>query len=607
MTSTSPGQRPTSAVHVRRRVVVGLGALVVVLGGIYAVLVLTVGTGVPRGATVLGVQVGGESPDQAATTLTKALAATSVAPVAVMIGDQKSRVTPATAGLSFDAGATLAEASGRTWNPFTLLHRLGGSDALDPVIVVDQAKLTTAVAALASETDNEPTEPAIKVNGTTVTVTPGVTGQVMDQAGARDAITAAYLRATTPIPLPVVEAAPTVSADAAAAAAATAKVIVSAPVTVHVGAIVATIPAATIAEALSHTAKDGALVAALDGAVLRAAIAPRLVGVETPGHDATWNVASGKPVLVAAKTGRGVNPERLATDVLAAASQSGGSRTIEAAIGAIPPKLTTEKAKTLGVVQRLSSFTQHFPYAAYRVQNIGQAARSINGTLLMPGDTFSLNKTLGERTVQNGYTTGFVVGEGGVFKQDLGGGVSTSATATWTAAFFAGLERVHTQAHSIWISRYQPGLEATVAWGQFDMSFRNDTPHAVLITTIMTDTSITVQMWGTRVYDKITDESSARYDVTPEAKTQYDPTATCHAQTGGPGFSIDVFRVFYKAGKEVKREKITTHYKPSPTVECKADPTKSPSPSPSASGTGKPTPKPTTTPGPTPTPSTTKH
>ena len=76
---------------------------------------------------------------------------------------------------------------------------------------------------------------------------------------------------------------------------------------------------------------------------------------------------------------------------------------------------------------------------------------------------------------------------------------------------------------------------------------------------------------------------------------------------GGPGFSIDVFRVFYKAGKEVKREKITTHYKPSPTVECKADPTKSPSPSPSASGTGKPTPKPTTTPGPTPTPSTTKH
>ena len=119
------------------------------------------------------------------------------------------------------------------------------------------------------------------------------------------------------------------------------------------------------------------------------------------------------------------------------------------------------------------------------MQNIGQAARSINGTLLLPGETFSLNKTLGERTVANGYTKGFVVGPGGVFKEDLGGGVSTSATTTWTAAFYAGLQRVHTQAHSIWISRYRAGLEATVAWGSFDMSFKNDTPHAVYITTVM--------------------------------------------------------------------------------------------------------------------------
>ena len=91
------------------------------------------------------------------------------------------------------------------------------------------------------------------------------------------------------------------------------------------------------------------------------------------------------------------------------------------------------------------------------MQNIGQAAKYINGTLLMPGETFSLNDTIGERTPENGYTKGFVVGPGGVFKEDLGGGVSASATTTWSAAFYSGLERVYTQAHSIWISRYRAG------------------------------------------------------------------------------------------------------------------------------------------------------
>ena len=371
----------------------------------------------------------------------------------------------------------------------------------------------------------------------------------------------------------------------------------------HVGTITASIPAASIGAAVSFAAADGKLAPTLDGNVLRAAIAPKLTKVEKYGHDATWSVKTGKPVLVPSRDGTGVSPTALAASVLSAAGTADASRSVQATIGPIPAKLTTEQARKLGVVQKLSSFTQHFPYAAYRVQNIGAAARSINGTLLLPGETFSLNKTLGERTIANGYTKGFVIGPGGVFKEDLGGGVSTSATATWTAAFYAGLERIHTQAHSIWISRYRPGLEATVAWGQFDMSFRNDTPHGVLITTIMTDTSITVQIWGTKVFDKITAESGPFYDVSPPAKTQYDPTPTCHAQGGVEGFSIDVYRVFWKGGKEVKREKITTHYKPSPTVLCKPDPSKvSPSPSvsgsPSASGKG--------TPSPTPSPSTTK-
>ena len=65
------------------------------------------------------------------------------------------------------------------------------------------------------------------------------------------------------------------------------------------------------------------------------------------------------------------------------------------------------------------------------------------------------------------------------------------------------MDRVQTVAHSIYISRYQPGLEATVAWGLFDMKFRNPGPNAVFITAGITNGSMTVSFWGTKQYDDI--------------------------------------------------------------------------------------------------------
>ena len=307
-------------------------------------------------------------------------------------------------------------------------------------------------------------------------------------------------------------------------------------------------------------------------------------------------------MVVPSKVGRGVNADHLATDVAEVLDQTDPTaRHVDAQIGVIDPSLTTEQAQGLGVTELMSTFTQHFPYAPYGVQNIGQAARYINKTLLMPGEVFSLNDTIHERTVANGYTLGYVIGQGGVFKEDLGGGVSTSATATWTAAFYAGLARVHVQAHSVWIPRYRAGLEATVAWGQFDMSFKNDTPTAVFITAGITHHSITVSMWGTKVYDKIEAVSGPKYGTSP-FKTLYDTTSTCHAQGGQEGFSIDVDRVFFKNGKEDHREKITTHYNPSPTVHCYADPATpkpNPSGSPAPTGTARPSPSQSADPKPT--------
>jgi len=564
----------------------GSGLIVTVLlvaaaAAVYLALAAASGDGIPRGTTVLGVDIGGQSEEQAAKNLSKALKDTANTPIDLRADGNVTSVTPLQAGLSLDLKSTVAGQASRRWNPIDLVAQFLGTRALDPVIVVDQSALSATVAGIAADVDSAAKEPRIRLVGQKASLTPGAKGSALDQKAAAEAIRAAYLVATEPTDLAIVVVPPIVSDEEAKAGLASARIAFSGPVSVTVSDLTTSIPVTAIAAALSYEAKDGKFVPVLDGDILRASIAPAIASVEKPGRDATWDVSSGKPVVVPAKVGRGVNADKLAVDVAAVLDKADpAQRHVDARIGTIDPKLTTEKAKSLGVIEMMSSFKQHFPYAAYRVQNIGTAAKYIDRTLLLPGETFSLNKTIKERTPENGYTKGFVIGAGGVFKEDLGGGVSTSATTTWTAAFFAGLQRVHTQAHSIWIPRYRAGLEATVAWGSFDMSFKNDTPHAVFITTNMQNTSLTVTIWGTKVYDRIDAVSGPRYDVFGGDKILYDTSSTCHPQTGLPGFTIDVYRVFMKDRMEAKREKITTKYSASPTVNCFADPAIKPTPSP---------------------------
>jgi vancomycin resistance protein YoaR len=245
---------------------------------------------------------------------------------------------------------------------------------------------------------------------------------------------------------------------------------------------------------------------------------------------------------------------------------STSDRTATVAMQVTQPKVPTSEITKLGITTKIAEFTQPFPYAYYRVTNIGRAGKYINGTILKPGELFSLNKTVKERTPANGYVKGTVISEGR-FREELGGGVSTMTTAVWTAAFYAGMERVEQRAHSFYVSRYTPGLEATVAWGELDLKFRNTSPHGVLITTSVGRDYVTVRMWSTRVYDKIVADIGPRRKVV-EHETVYDDKPGCVEQPGEDGFDITVTRLYYKGGKVVKQDSYGTHYNPQEKVVC---------------------------------------
>ncbi|HYN75372.1 MAG TPA: VanW family protein [Candidatus Limnocylindria bacterium] len=593
-TEPIPSTPSTLPDHRRRTgaIAVGIVAGVLVL---YGLLVAVSGGGVPRGTTVLGVDIGGQSVTDATATLEDELGELAVQPLEASLAGKPLTVPPEQLGFAFDAQATAEQAQARTFNPLTLLSRLLARQELDPVVTVDDATLAGYLEDVGSAVDEPPTEGDVTFTQTTAEAVEPVAGSGLDRTAAAAVLRAAYLRNDVPVVLPIVKVEPVVDAEAVDEAMRTFGVpAMAGPVTLTVendragGNRSIRLKPREFGPSLSmRPTPDGSLEPVVAVKSLRAVVDERLGGPLREPRDATFKIRNGRPVVVRSVQGQTVNGDDLSVALLAVLPLAEG-RTATVGVETIEPALTTAEARALGVDERLSTFTQAFPYAAYRVQNIGQAARYLDGTLLMPGETFSMNKTVKERTEENGYTVGFVI-SGGRFAEELGGGVSTATTATWHTAFFAGMERVEQRAHSFYISRYLPGLEATVSWGNLDLRFRNDSPHAVLIKASITNSSVTVSMYGTKRYD-ISAEFGPRTDVRGFSRV-YNSSPGCVPQPGVNGFRIVVTRVFRDLdGAVVKREPLTTRYAAATNVICGSKP--KPKPSPSTSPKPKPTPKP---------------
>jgi len=159
------------------------------------------------------------------------------------------------------------------------------------------------------------------------------------------------------------------------------------------------------------------------------------------------------------------------------------------------PERTTEYLEGLNVRHLVSQFTTYHGCCEPRVTNIHLIADAIDGVLVLPGETFSINGHVGERTLEKGYVdAGSIVA--GEIVDTVGGGTSQFATTFYNAVFWGGYEDVEHQPHSYYFSRYPEGIEATLFWRSIDLQFRNNREHAVLIDTRYTDTSITVRFFG---------------------------------------------------------------------------------------------------------------
>ncbi|MGZ4508767.1 MAG: VanW family protein, partial [Blastococcus sp.] len=260
-------------------------------------------------------------------------------------------------------------------------------------------------------------------------------------------------------------------------------------------------------------------------------------------------------------------------------------RTLTAELGPVPADFTTEEAQKLGIVEKVSSFTTNFTMTP-SATNIHVIADKVNGALVKPGETFSLNGFTGTRGTAQGYIPANVI-EGGQLAKAVGGGISQFATTMFNAVFFAGLQDVHHKTHSFYISRYPAGREATVFDGLIDLAWKNDTDTGIYVQTQwVSGGSITVTFWGTKHYD-IESVSGARTNPRQPAVQDKvdDGSGSCIPQSGVPGFDITVTRVFHDltSGAVLRTEDFHTHYAAEAIIHC--IPPTAPTPTPTPSGT----------------------
>lgn len=564
----APAQQPEADGPSKRvKIAVVAGAAVAILGVFYTADMLSTNGSVPRGVTVAGISVGGLSHDDAEARLQSELGARVDQPVRVVAGDQDLELVPAAAGLDVDWASTLDRAGSQPINPFTRLASFFTDREIGVQSTVDEPALDAAVESIRAHTDRQPTEGDVVFEGSTpVAVTPAP-GQSVDVTAARDEIESNWAFGTVELPVETVDVTvhqdevDRVLRDVATPA-------VSAPVVfTGRGNATAVLAPDAIASVVSFEPDgNGALAERYDAQAATAILAPQLASTETQPKDASFALGGGAPTVVPGVVGELVQwPKTL--EQLPTLLGSSDSRSTEAVYDQAQPALTTEGAQALGINEVIGEFTTGgFEYASG--VNIRLTADIVNGALVKPGETFSLNEYTGPRGSAQGFVESGII-DNGRPDRAVGGGISQFATTLYNASYFGGMEDAGHTEHSYYISRYPEAREATVFEGAIDLKFTNPTKTGVLIESFGTSSNVTVRLWGTKTVD-VESITGPRTNPTSPNTITLPAGSACVPSSGGPGFTASDTRVItdVASGNEISRNTRTVKYDPIPIVRC---------------------------------------
>ena len=160
------------------------------------------------------------------------------------------------------------------------------------------------------------------------------------------------------------------------------------------------------------------------------------------------------------------------------------------------PEVTLAKLGKEAFPNKLGTFTTRYDASnKNRSTNLELASEKINGTIILPGETFSYNKIVGERTIEQGYKEAAVY-SGGKVIDGIGGGICQLSSTLYNAVIYANLEVTSRSNHHFLTSYVTAGRDATVSWGTIDFCFKNNRTYPIKIISIVKNGVATVDIMG---------------------------------------------------------------------------------------------------------------
>lgn len=579
------------------------------------------------GTEVENVDVGGLGPSDLRARVDALVEERQGATITVTAEGETFTFTPGADGFGVDVDATVARAldAGRDGVVREFLTHLtatfGGSRQIDLVAQPGDEVVAAFVDRVAAEVDQEPFPGDVSADPATLqvsTVDPQ-DGRQIDQEAATAALTAQIGR---PDPAPVtfpstVVPAQTTPDDVAEVAAQAERILTDSIVLTTRDVTVEFTPADLAALLVTRSAGDDLVLSAEPDQVVEF-MASYVEDVEVDPVDATFEVLDGlrsfddqgdttftqSPAdlqVVPSSDGARFDVDLTVRQFEQMFADGRHSGTLELRVE--PPSLTTEEAQGLGIDNLIGTFTTYHACCANRVINIQRMADLVRGAVLRPGEEFSINDHVGQRTREKGFVADGAIFQGEI-RPEIGGGVSQFATTMYNASFFSGIEIVQHQAHSLYISRYPLGREATLNFPHIDLRIRNTTDAGLFIHTSYTPTSITVSLFGDNDGRRVTAVMGEPYNYRDyPTRTRQDPGLPQGqqrvTQSGTRGYNVKVLRIIEHGDREITEEIYTT-YQPRPQIVVVG--TGQPAPPPPPPSEPAPDPSPTATQEPTPTP-----
>jgi len=296
---------------------------------------------------------------------------------------------------------------------------------------------------------------------------------------------------------------------------------------------------------------------------LQKEVGDRAAELETQPQDATFQLSGSAVNVVPSVEGFEFVPRTTARQILKVATKTNRTGVLKGKT--VEAEFSTKDARGLKISEQVSSFTTEHSCCEPRVTNIHLIADMVDGVVIEPGESFSLNDFVGPRTAANGFVGAPAISDG-EFVEEIGGGISQFATTFFNAIFFGGYDLLEYQAHSYYISRYPMGREATISTPAPDLAFRNDSDAGIYVDTSYSDTAITVTFYG-NVDGEIESVTGAPHKFSkPERECRTNPDLAKReevvVQTGYQGFDVEVTRIF-PSGEE---EEFFTRYQSGPTI-----------------------------------------